>query len=73
MATTNKINMKFKDAGGDNMSIGLNHANEDVTDASVKTLMDGIITNKLAFERVPSTKVSAELVTTTTTPFDIED
>lgn len=73
MATTTRLNMKFLDAGGDKMNINLNHADEDVQDATVKTLMDGIITNKVIFENVPTSKVSADLITTTTTPLDIED
>lgn len=73
MAETNRLAMKFKDAGDDVMIMSLANANPDVTDAQTKALMDGIITNKLMFERVPTTKVSAELITTTTTPLDIED
>ena len=68
MATTMTLRTKFKDAGGDNMTINFPYADEDTEDADVKALMNGIITNKALWE-----KVSAEMISTTTVEFDISD
>lgn len=73
MAVTNRLNMVFNDNGGDKLRIGLNHADENVQDATVKALMGGIITNNVIFESVPVSIVSAELVTTTKTELDVTE
>ena len=73
MATTMTLRTKFKDAGGDNMTINFPYADEDTEDADVKALMNGIITNKALWQKQPTEKVSAEMISTTTVEFDISD
>lgn len=74
MATVNKLNMYFKDAGDEKFSISLNkYVDSQVEDATVKALCDGIVTNKTVFRRAPQSVISAELVTTSTTQLDVTD
>lgn len=67
------LHLHFKDAGDDDMTIKFPHANDSATDAQVKNLADTIITNRLAWNSAPTTKVGAQLITTTIVDVDIDD
>lgn len=72
MATKTRLNIVFKDAGDENWTFSLsNYVDEDATDTEIKALANGIVTNKTAFEKGPKSVVSAEMVTTTSTPIDV--
>lgn len=75
MATKGGTTLKlyFKDAGDDPMTLNFPYADEDATDAQVKALADACVTNRLMWNAAPTTKVGAELVTTTVVEVDIED
>ena len=53
------------------MKLNYNYIDPEVTDATVKTLMQGIIANGDIFENVPAALKSAKLVTTSETAVDL--
>lgn len=69
--TTHRLTLKFETSAGKSVSMSYNPADPAVTAADVNTLMSTIITNKAIFVDEPATKVSAAMVDTTTTPFNI--
>ncbi|MBQ4418540.1 MAG: DUF2922 family protein [Synergistaceae bacterium] len=72
--TSSRLVCKFKDLAGNAVNKSFNHANASATAANVKALMNAIITNgDDVFNDVPTQKVSAQMITTTTTDIDIED
>ena len=67
------LNLYFLDAGDDPMTLKLPYADDEATDAQVKALADACVTNRLMWNSAPTTKVGAELVTTTVIEVDISD
>lgn len=74
MATkiTNRWALVFEDAAGKSMTVGISQADDETEDAQVKAMMAAFITNGQIFASVPTVKVSATLVTTTSTSYDVE-
>lgn len=68
-----KLYLYYKDAGDADVTYSFDHVDDNATDQQVKAVADAIITNKNVFEAVPTTKVGAELVTTTVIEVDISD
>ena len=71
--TTAKVVMAFYDEDEKNFNVTLNNAKPTATDAQVKNLMDVMITKANIFQRPPSAKISAQLITTTSTDLDVAD
>ena len=71
--TTAKVVMAFYDEDEKNFNVTLNNAKSTATDAQVKDLMDVMITKANIFQRPPSAKISAQLITTTSTDLDVAD
>ena len=67
------LNLYFKDAADDKMTLRFPHADDEATDTQIKTLADACITNKLMWNSAPTTKIGAELVTTSIIEVDISD
>ncbi|MBQ7315549.1 MAG: DUF2922 family protein [Clostridia bacterium] len=70
MAVTLKLG--YKDALGKSMIKTFSNIDEDVTDANVKALSAGLITNGAIFANPPVSAESAELITTTTKEIDLD-
>lgn len=69
-----RLTTEFKDENGNDMSMSFNYAKEDVADATVKALMDGMIENGDIFSKnVPYEKVRAYLTKTERKELDVED
>ena len=71
MATVSKLVLTFLDSNGGKVTQNHNHADPDVTDAQVKSLMQTIVTNGSIFATPPSAIQSAKIVTTETTSIDL--
>ena len=71
MATTRKITMTFRKSNGDKFNLNYNNAKETVTNAQVKSAMEGIIVNGTIFENIPAVLHSAAMTTTNKTEFDL--
>ena len=71
MATTSKLSMKFADSNGDTVNMNYNHAKSDVSNANVRTLMDGIVANGAIFVKVPTIVKSANVITTESREVDL--
>lgn len=71
MATSTKIVLNFAKANGNDMSLSYAYARQDVSNASIKSLMQGIVANGAIFENVPVAIRSAKIVTTDTTDVDL--
>lgn len=71
MATSTKISLNFAKSNGNTMNLSYNYARQDVSNANVKSLMQGIVTNGAIFENTPATIRSAKIITTDTTDVDL--
>lgn len=58
---------------GSHVKFNYKYADPEMTEANVKALMQGLITNGSIFENPPLEAVSAKLVTTTEDDFDLSD
>lgn len=67
------LNLHFKDAGDEPMTIRFPYADPSVADVDVKDLADAIITNGDMWDQTPTEKISADLVTTAVKDIDIAD
>ena len=65
------LNLHFKDAGDEPMTIRFPYADPSATDSDVQDLADAIITNKAMWDQSPQVKISADLVTTQIKEIDI--
>lgn len=66
------LRMTFETTSGEGKSITLNRANDEATDAQVKALTGAIVTNKVIFADQPTKALTAQLISTTTTDYDLE-
>ncbi|AEB77489.1 DUF2922 domain-containing protein [Clostridium botulinum C/D] len=66
--------MKFKTDKDKNYSLRVNRVKNDAKEEDIKTLMDSLINNDVILTSSGTLKVkeSAELITTTSEPIDIE-
>lgn len=71
MATSTKLKMDFAKSNGDDMSITYNYIKNNVSNANVKALMEGMITNGAIYEKVPAIIKSATIITTEETAVDL--
>ena len=65
MAATRKLVMGFKTTDGENITLSYNHISSAITQSEITALMNGIITNGSIYAKVPASKVSASVFTTT--------
>lgn len=70
--TSNSLRMKFKDAADANKTITLSRVKGAAALNDVKALVQGIITNGLIWKSVPTTAVSAQMISTTVTDYNLE-
>lgn len=68
-----KLRLKFKDSSDDSFYMNINHADDEATPADVKALGQGIVTNKLLWERSPVSFEAADFITTETTPVTLPE
>ena len=71
MATTTKIVLDFAKANGSTCTQTYEHARQDVSNANIKSLMQGIVANGAIFTNVPVAIKAAKIVTTDTTDVDL--
>ena len=71
MAVSTKLSLTFTDGDGASINHSYNYANPEVTSASVKALMQGIVANGAIFDRVPVATKSAKIVVTEETSINI--
>ncbi len=71
MATSRQLVLNFKKSNGNDMSLVYNYVKENVSNAAVKSLMQGIVANGAIFENTPATIRSAKHVEKTTTDIDL--
>lgn len=71
VTTTYRITLKFQTSAGKDVTMSFSPADSAATSTDVDSLMDTIVANKTIFVDEPTTKVSAVLVQTTTTPYTI--
>ena len=67
------LNLNYLDSRGKALKKSFRYAKQNVTDAAVKNLMDGIIENGTLFNTVPYEKVSADMAITSRKSFDVLD
>ena len=73
MATTNKLQLKFKDNEGKTVSFNFNYVKANATAANIKALMNSMISNTDIWQKTLLLKASANIITTTTTAVDISE
>lgn len=73
METTTRLRLKFKDQNDDDRVIAISDVSDEANATDVKALADGLIANNAIFEKKPTEKVSAELITTETSEINIAD
>lgn len=71
MATVTRLAMSFTKSNGDPVTMSYNYAKPTATNAQIKALMQGIITNGSIFKNVPAYIKSAEFITTDKTAIDL--
>lgn len=64
MADSTKLVMTFTGTNGKNLQLSYKYANEEVQNATVNALMNGIIENGAIFATVPAAKKAAKVVIT---------
>lgn len=69
--TTNRLTLKFKDSAGKTITNSYSPAKPTATAAQVKAAMAAMVARGNIFTSVPAAMHSAELVTTTTTEYDL--
>ncbi|MDR2175692.1 MAG: DUF2922 domain-containing protein [Synergistaceae bacterium] len=69
MATS--LNLKFNASGDKKVSMTYPYADASCGDASVKSLMNAIVTNSAIFAEPPLALAAAEFVTRTVIPVDL--
>ena len=69
--TSTKIVLNFAKANGKEVTMSFNYARQDVSNATIKALMQGIVANGSIFENTPAAIDSAQIVTTETTDVDL--
>lgn len=72
VSINNRLEIKFKDSAGKTLTKSFAHASDEATDEQVKALANGMVTNGAIYADVPTSVVSATLVSTTSTDYDIE-
>lgn len=73
MAEGTKLQLVFQTNESKNTTMTFNYGKPTATTADVKALMTAITTNGTIFETVPVTPVSAKLITTTETVYDLSN
>lgn len=68
---TSALKLGFKDTLGQSMTKTISNVDSEVSDADVKALSAGIVTNGAIFMNVPVSATSAVLVTTETKEIDL--
>ena len=69
--TTRKLDLAFLKSNGNEMKMVYNYIKENVAAASVKSLMQGLISNGSIFVNTPASMKSAKLIETNTTDIDL--
>ena len=72
MASGTKLHLVFGTNSASKATFNYNYADREVTTATVRALMNGMITNGSIFENVPTAIESAKLVTTAETTLQVE-
>ena len=67
----NRLVLEFYDSNRGTITMTYNHADEDVTTANVRALVNAIITNGSIFQTSPITAKSAKLVVSTESEFQL--
>lgn len=67
----NRLVLEFYDSNRGTITMTYNHADEDVTTANVRALVNAIITNGSIFQSVPVSVKSAKLVVSTESEFQL--
>lgn len=67
----NRLVLEFYDSNRGTITMTYNHADEDVTTANVRALVNAIITNGSIFQTSPITAKSAKLVVSTESEFEL--
>ena len=70
-STATQVVLNFSKANGKTMQLSYKYARQDVSNANIKALMQGIVANGAIFENVPAAINSAKIVTTETTDIDL--
>ncbi len=65
-----KLVLEFAGTGSD-VKFSYNYADNNITTANVKALMNGLIANGSIFENPPVSAKSAKIITTNTTVYDL--
>lgn len=68
-----KLVLEFRDATATSRKWSFGNADQDVTRTNVKALMDAMIANGSIYKYPPVSKVSAQIVKTTTDEIDVSD
>jgi len=71
MATSTRLSLDFSDSHGNLINMTYSNAKNNVTDAQVKALMQGIIANGSIFADIPVTIREAHVITTEAIPVDL--
>ena len=71
MATSTKLSLNFAKSNGKSMNLSYSYARQDVSNANIKALMQGIVANGAIFENTPAAINSAKIITTETTDVDL--
>lgn len=69
--TSRKLKLVFKKSDGNKVTQNYSYAAASPLRSKVMALMSSIITNKAIFQSQPTAEVSADLVATTKTTFDL--
>lgn len=70
MASTSRIVFTAVTTDGDK-SFSYNYADEDATQADVRSLASALVTNGSLFENVPTEIKAAKIITTTTSEYNL--
>ena len=71
MAVSTKLSLNFYKADDKTMNLSYKYARQDPSNANIKALMEGIVTNGTIFKKVPVSLKSAQIITTETTEVDL--
>lgn len=66
-----RLVLEFYDSERNTVTMTYNYADEEVTTANVRALVNGIISNGSIFQKVPVSAKSAKLVQTTESEFQL--
>ena len=71
MQESTKLQFNFAKENGNSMSLSINNARQDASNANIKALGEAIVANGAIYENVPVSLRSAQIITTTTSDVDL--